>query len=120
MKTIKIVFFALACLVVTTNFAMAVKPQKQKIKTEKIKLLKKIKRSVSKTHFADIMQVGKTEQVVLRCTVNEYNRVVVSKIIGFDDELKKAIRKNMESKLINASSDLVGQELALQFTFKMK
>ncbi len=120
MKTIKIVFFALACLVVTSNLAMAVKPQKQKIKTEKTKLLKKIKRSVSKTHFADIMQARKTEQVVLRCTVNEYNRIVISKIIGFDDELKKAIRKKMDAKLIMASSDLVGQELAFKFTFKMK
>ena len=39
MKTIKIVFFALACLVLTTNFAMAVEPEKQKIEKEKIQLL---------------------------------------------------------------------------------
>ncbi len=120
MKTIKIVFFALACLVLTTNFAMAVKPEKQKINKEKIELLKKIKRSVSKTNIAGFMQKGKTEQIVLRCTVNENNRVVVSKVIGFDDELKKAVRKNMNGRLIKASSDMVGQELALQFTFKMK
>ncbi len=120
MKTIKIVFFALACLVLTTNFAMAVEPEKQKIEKEKIQLLKKIKRSVSSTSFADFMKEGITEQVVVRCTVNKNNRVVVSKVIGFDDELKKAIRENMNSKLIKASSDLVGQELALHFTFKMK
>ena len=120
MKTIKVVFFALACLVLTTNFAMAIEPEKQKIEKEKIVLLKKIKRSVSQTSFTDFIKTGNTEQVVVRCSVNENNRVVVSKVIGFDDELKAAIQQNLEGKRIKTSPEMVGEELAVLFTFKSK
>lgn len=120
MKTIKIAFFALACFLLTANFGMATTPEKQKTEKEKSILLNKIRKSVSKTNFADFMEVGKTELIVLRCTVNENNQVVVSKVIGFDEELKEAVRKTMKNNRIMASADLVGEELALQVKFKMQ
>lgn len=120
MKTIKITFFALACLLLTANLGMAITPERTKIKKEKSVLLNKIRRSVSNVDFEDFIEVGRTDQIILRCTVNENNRVMVSKVIGFDDELKKAIRKMMDRKVIMASSDLVGEELALRFTFVMR
>jgi hypothetical protein len=120
MKTIKIAFFALVCLLLTANLGMAITPEKQKIEKEKSMLLNKIRRSVTKIDFVDFIEVGKSEQIVLRCIVNENNRVVVSKVIGFDDELKQAIRKAMDNKIITTSSDLVGEELVLQFKFAMQ
>ncbi len=119
MKTIKIAFFALACLLLTANLGMAITPEKQKIEKEKSMLLNKIRKSVTKIDFGDFIEVGRTEQIVLRCTVNENNLVVVSKVIGFDEELKQAVRNAMDHKLISASSDLVGEELALLFKFEM-
>lgn len=120
MKTIKIVFFALACFLLTANLGMAITPEKQKTEKEKSILLNKIRRSVTKIDFVDFIEVGESEVIVLRCTVNENNRVVVSKVIGFDEELKQAVRKAMDNKMITTSSDLVGEELALQFKFVMR
>jgi hypothetical protein len=42
---------------------------------------------------------------------------VVSKVIGFDEELKKAVHKTMESKKIRTSAALSGEELALRLKF---
>ncbi|BAX81730.1 hypothetical protein ALGA_3432 [Labilibaculum antarcticum] len=120
MKAIKIAFFALACLLLTANLGMAITPEKQKIEKEKSMLLNKIRKSVTKIDFVDFIEVGKSEVIVLRCIVNENNRVVVSKVIGFDEELKQAVRKAMDKKIITASSGLVGEELALQFKFAMQ
>jgi len=120
MKTIRIAFFALACILLTANLGMAIIPEKQKIEKEKSMLLNKIRRSVSKIDFVDFIEAGNSEVIVLRCTINENNRVVVSKVIGFDDELKQAVRKAMDNKMITASSDLVGEELALRFKFALR
>lgn len=120
MKTIRIAFFALACLLLTANLGMAITPEKTKIEKEKSVLLKKIRRSVSNVNFEDLIEIGKSEQIVLRCSINENNLVVISHLIGFDEDLKKAIRKMMEKKMIMASSDLVGEELAFRFTFAMR
>lgn len=120
MKTIKIAFFALACILLTANLGMAITPEKHELEKEKSMLLNKIRRSVSNIDFVKFIEVGRAEQIVLRCTINENNRVVVSKVIGFDDDLKQAIRKTMENRKIMASSNLKGEELALQFLFKMQ
>ncbi|PKQ61878.1 hypothetical protein BZG02_14735 [Labilibaculum filiforme] len=120
MKTIKIAFFALACLFLTANLGMATTPIKSKIEKEKILLMNKIRKAVAKTNFVEFMEIGKSELIVLRCTINENNQVVVSKVIGFDDELKEAVRKTMKHSSIMASSNLVGEELALQVKFKVE
>ncbi|MBN2597217.1 hypothetical protein [Labilibaculum sp.] len=119
MKTIRIAFFALACLLLTANLGMATTPDKQKIEKEKSMLLNKIQKSVAQTDFADLIDLGESESIVLRCTINENNQVVVSKVIGFNEELKKAVRKTMEDARIKAVPGLVGEELALQVKFKM-
>ncbi|WP_320019141.1 hypothetical protein [Labilibaculum manganireducens] len=119
MKTIRTAFFALVCLLLAANLGMATTPDQQKIEKEKSILLDKIHKSVSQTNFADIIDLGESELIVLRCTINENNRVVVSKVIGFNEELKKAVRKTMEDAKIKAIPGLVGEELALKVKFKM-
>ena len=119
MKTIRTAFFALVCLLLAANLRMATTPDKQKIEKEKSILLDKIHKSVSQTNFADVIDPGESELIVLRCTINENNKVVVSKVIGFNEELKKAVRKTMEDSRIKAIPGLVGEELALKVKFKM-
>lgn len=120
MKTIKIIFLALACLIITTNLGMAISPEKQKNQNEKNELLTKIRKSVSRVYFTNYVEVGKNEMIIVRCTINENNRVVVSEVIGFNEKLKRIIRKKMDKKVIKASSGMVGEELALRFTFVKK
>lgn len=120
MKTIRNIFFAVACIVLSANLGMAITPVKSKIEKEKNVLLNKIRRLVSNVDFIDFIEVGSSEQIVVRCSINENNQVVVSKVIGFDEDLKKAIHKILDKKVIMASSDLVGEELALQFKFAMQ
>lgn len=117
MKTIKIIGLVLAGLFLTVNLTMATTPQKQKIEKEKCEVLNKIRKSLSNTHFTNFVEMGKQESIVVRCSVNENNQVVVNKVIGFDEQLKNAVRKQMERKKLTTSSLLVGEELALRLTF---
>ncbi|WP_421919786.1 hypothetical protein [Marinifilum sp.] len=118
MKRIKGLMIVVACLL-TVNISMAITPEKTKIDKEKIAVLKKIQRLASQTCFCDFMEEGESESIVLRCTVNENNEVVVSKLIGFDEELKKAIRRSMERKKIKTTAALRGEELALRLKFEI-
>ncbi|MCT4601635.1 MAG: hypothetical protein N4A59_01865 [Marinifilum sp.] len=117
MKSLKITMIILACLL-TVNLGMAITPQTKKIEKEKSAVLKKIQRLASQTNFTDYVRNGEYELIVLRCTVNENNEVVVSKIIGFDEGLQNAIRKTIESKKIKTIAALSGEELALRLKFK--
>lgn len=96
---------------------MAITPETNKIEKERSAVLKKIQRLASQTSFADYVREGDSELIVLRCIVNQNNEVVVSKVIGFDEELKKAVRKTMESKKIKTIAALSGEELALRIKF---
>jgi len=116
MKSIRITIIVLACLL-TVNLGMAITPESKKIEKEKTAVLNKIKKIASHTNFTDILRTGETELIVLRCTVNENNEVVVSKVIGFDEELMEAVRKTMSKKRIKTSTALMGQELALRLNF---
>eukprot|EP01029_Cantina_marsupialis_P001841 TRINITY_DN11664_c0_g3_i1.p1 TRINITY_DN11664_c0_g3~~TRINITY_DN11664_c0_g3_i1.p1 ORF type:complete len:122 (+),score=19.63 TRINITY_DN11664_c0_g3_i1:218-583(+) len=116
MKSIRITIIVLACLL-TVNLGMAITPESKKIEKEKTAVLNKIRRVASHTNFTDFLRAGESELIVLRCTVNENNEVVVSKVIGFDEELKKAVRKTMSKKHIKTSAALTGQELALRLNF---
>ena len=116
MKNLKIIMIVLACLL-TVNLGMAITPETKKIEKEKSAVLKKIQKVVSRISFTDYVGSGETEPVVLRCTVNKNNEVVVSKVIGFDKELKEAIRRKVESKKIKTTTALIGEELALRLKF---
>ncbi|NOU59962.1 hypothetical protein [Marinifilum caeruleilacunae] len=116
MKNIKSIVLVLACLL-SINVTMAITPETKKIEKEKSAVLKKIQKLASQTSFTDYVRKGESELIVLRCTVNENNEVVVSKVIGFDEELKKAVRKTMESKKIRTTAALSGEELALRLKF---
>jgi hypothetical protein len=116
MKSLKGLMIVLACLL-TINVSMAITPETQKLEKERSAVMKKIQRLASHTSFTDYIQEGKSELIVLRCTVNENNEVVVSKVIGFDENLKKAVRKTMKSKKIRTTAALSGEELALRIKF---
>ena len=116
MKKLRIVIAILAC-VLAVQVATATTPETKKIEKEKSAILKKIHRIASKTKFTDYLKIGETELIVLRCTVNENNEVEVYKVIGFDEDLKKAVRRTMEKKQIKTSPALAGQELALKLSF---
>ena len=117
MKTIKITMLVLACLL-TVNIVMAITPEKKQIEKEKSEILNKIRKSLNKTGFTDFVKAGEKESIVLRCTVNENNEVAVSKVIGFNEDLKNAVRKRMEKKVIKTSDALSGEELALRLSFE--
>ncbi|MDQ2177059.1 hypothetical protein [Marinifilum sp. D714] len=116
MKSLKITMIVLACLL-SVNLGMASSPETKNIEKEKSAVLKKIQKVASHISFTDYVRSGETELIVLRCTVNENNEVVVSKVIGFDEELKAAIRKKFENKKIRTSAALSGEELALRLKF---
>lgn len=116
MKTIKITMMVLVCVLIT-NVAMAITPEHTKIQKEKSEVLNKIRRAASATSFTDYMRTGQSELIVLRCTVNEDNEVVVSKVIGFNQELMEAVKRRMAKKKIKTSAALTGEELALRLNF---
>lgn len=116
MKSIKGIMVVLAVLL-TVNVSMAITPETKKIEKEKSAVLKKIQRIASQTNFTDYLKEGETEPIVLRCSVNENNEVVVSNVIGFNEELKAAVRRTMESKQIKTIAALSGEELALRLNF---
>lgn len=116
MKSIKIAVVVLAALLIT-NLGMAITPDTLKIEKESTLALKKIKRAASRTSFVDFLRDGESELIVLRCTINENNEVKVSKVIGFNEELMEAVRKNMSKKHIKVNEALIGKELALRLNF---
>lgn len=115
MKTLKITVFVLVCLL-SANLAFG--SEKEDLEKEKIEIINKIRNRVSHMAFTAFMKCGQLEQIVLRCRVNENREVVVSKIIGFNENLKEAVRKRMEKKIIKTSAALCGHELAVRFSFK--
>jgi|GEM_PF-1971586 len=119
MKSLKITMIVLACLL-TVNLGMAITPETKKIEKEKSAVLKKIQKVASHVNFTDYVRSGESEMIVLRCTVNENNEVVLSKVIGFDEELKMALRKKFENKKIKTSAALSGEELALRLKFAIQ
>ena len=116
MKSIKGIMIALAVLL-TVNISMAITPETKKIEKERSAVLKKIQKVASYTNFTDFMKEGETEPIVLRCTVNENNEVVVSKVIGFNKDLMEAVRRTMAGKQIKTIAALSGEELALRINF---
>jgi len=117
MKTLKLTVFVLVCLF-TANLSMAIAPKMEDVIKEKSEVINKIRKSVAYTEFVPFMKCGQLEQIVLRCKVNENCEVVVSKIIGHNEDLKKAVRRRMKKKIIKTSKALCGQDLALRLSFK--
>lgn len=118
MKTVKNILMTVACVLLSASFTLAITPEKQRIEKKKSILLSKIRKTVTKTNFIDYIELNKPETVIVRCSVNDEGKVVLSNVIGFDEDLKKSIRKSMERKNFKASSDLIGEELALRITYK--
>ncbi|RUT79143.1 hypothetical protein [Ancylomarina longa] len=116
MKIFKITIFALTYLLFA-NVGMAITPQKQKIAQEKNKVMQKLQRTIKKTNFMDYVLQGERKTIVLRCTVNKNSKVVVRKIIGFDQNLMNAVSKQMEKNKIRTSTALCGEEFVLRVNF---
>jgi len=119
MKTITKTLIILVCLL-STNLSMAESPEKKVIEIKKAKLINKIKKTISTLNFEDCMKCGEHEQVVLRCMVNENERVIVNTIFGCNEKLKLTILKKMKKSSFKTSSALCGQEFAFHIKFEKR
>ena len=119
MKTITKTLIILVCLL-STNLSMAESPEKKATEIKKSNLINKIKKTFSTLDFEDCMKYGDHEQVVLRCMVDENEKVVVNSIFGCNEKLKLTILKKMEKSKFKTSSALCGQKIALHLKFEKR
>ena len=117
MKAITLII--LVCLL-SANLSMAESPEKKAIELKKAELINKIKKTFSTLHFEDCMKCGEHEQVVLRCMVNENEKVIVNSIFGCNAKLKLTILKKMKRSSFKMSSALCGQEFAFHIKFEKR
>ena len=119
MKTITTTLIILVCLL-STNLSMAESPEKKVLEIKKSELINKIKKTFSTLDLEDCMKYGEHEQVVLRCMVDENERVIVKTIFGCNEKLKLTILKKMEKSKFKTSSALCGQEIALHLKLEKR
>ncbi|MFA8433706.1 MAG: hypothetical protein ACEPOZ_04235 [Marinifilaceae bacterium] len=120
MKRIKIIIIVVACLLLSNIAGMAMSPLDKKIEKEKTEVVKQLRKSISSIGFTRYMEIGEQERMVVRCLVNEEKRVVLKKIIGFNDDLMKKVGEKVKKKEIITSQTLVGEEIAFRICFVKK
>jgi hypothetical protein len=99
---------------------MAESPEQKAIEIKKAKLINKISKRFSTLHFENCMKCGDHEQVVLRCMIDENEKVIVKSILGCNEKLKLTILKKMKKSKFKISSELCGQEFALHLKFEKR
>lgn len=114
MKT-KLFLFVIALFAGSVMFAQSSTPGSSDCDS---KVLKKIKKNMTKLDVKDYVDEGKRIYVVLTCTVDEDKNVVALNAEGVNEELNSAVTQNLEAYPITCNNHPTGKPFSVLLTFK--